>query len=378
MKANTYGLIKTANRCLVLNTIKDYGPITTEDLVFQTRLSRPTILSLLKSLEEENIVFKSGYAENAVGRQPALFSLNNKSYFAIGIDCDLPPVRLAISDLSGNIIYSRQWEMDMDESVQSITESLSQNINASIKETNLNYDSIIGLGLGLPAIVNINENKAVRVDRVPEWRNFSLKDVLTEKTGLEIYTRNDAHLLSMVEMSFLDKQVQNALYIVHRSGIGMSIFINGKLYEGSFGNAGYIGHTCINIDGNSCECGNSGCLETYCSKRAIIKDYYEKTKTKKTYHDIIALADQKEDNAIAVLESAGRYLGCGIANTVKLFDATHVVLGDLDCSEENPFYKSIQTAIDKNLAGYTINEIKIIFRYVKRKRIRTWRLPFCN
>lgn len=359
MKPNSYGLIKSANKALVLNTVKEYGPITTEDLVFRTRLSRPTILGTIRELSDDGLLAKAGFAESSVGRQPALFDLNTSKFFAVGIDFDFPPVRLALSNLKGELIYSREWVLDSQEEIPQIISSLIDNIHSSLSEAKIDKKDVIGIGLGLPAILNTNENKAVRIDRIRGWKNIPLKVRIEDATGLEVFSRNDAHLLGMVETSLLGQGVNNSLYVVHRSGIGMAVFINGKLYEGSYGNSGYIGHTVVDIHGPQCECGNFGCLELYCSKRAIKRAYLDLGGSKESYEGIVERALAGEATAFSVLHDAGTVLGYGISNAVKLFDSTHVIIGDERIEEENPFFTAICDTIHQNTADYAIQPIEV-------------------
>ncbi|MDC7232752.1 MAG: ROK family protein [Spirochaetales bacterium] len=357
MKPNSYGIIKSANKLLVLNTIKKSGPKTTEDLVYSTRLSRPTILSIIKELTKDGLICKSGFAESNVGRQPALFDLDTKTLFAIGIDFDFAPVRLAVSNLKGEIIYNREWRVEGDWDVPDIVNSVIKNIQESLMECNLESDSVIGIGLGLPAILKIQDNKAIRIDRIQGWEDIPINERITEATGLNVFSRNDAHLLGMVEVSYLNDDAKNILYVVHRAGIGMAVFIDGKLYEGNFGNSGYIGHTKIELNGKQCECGNTGCLELYCSKRSITDEFF-KSKEAKEYDEIVSLASRGNKKAVSILREAGMALGYGIANAVKLFDATHVIIGDVG-SEDNPLFQSAKSVILESTESFSIQTVQV-------------------
>ncbi len=366
MKANSTHLIKKANRCLVLNTIMEYEPMTIEDIVYKTRLSRPTVLNLIKDLTIDKIIIKSGFEETMGGRHPALYSFNTKFYFVMGIDLDLPPARLTISDLKGRNIYSRKWEIGLDSDINAIIESLVNNIEESLKESHIDKTSVIGIGVGIPGIVDTRENNAVKIDRVHGWINVPINKILNEKTGINIFIRNDAHLLAMVEKRMLNIKGENFLYVVHRSGIGMAVFINNSLYEGAHGNSGYLGHASININGEKCECGKAGCLEIYCSKRAVINNYLIQNNPKKssnysslTFNDILIKADNGDKIAYKILQEAGRHLGLGISNAIKLFDVSTVIIGDLICNKNNIFFTSIYDTIKTNTNLYAINEINL-------------------
>jgi predicted NBD/HSP70 family sugar kinase len=366
VKANHSTIIKTANRFLILNTIKDYEPVTVEDIVRKTHLSRPTVLTLLKELTEGRLISKCGFAESMGGRQPALFAIDTSSYYAIGIDMDYPPIRLMISNLKGEKVYSRKWELHYGVDIPQIVESIVHHIEESIRESGIDRQAIIGVGLGMPAIINATDNAAVRIERIEGWVNIPIHTAITDRTGLKVYVRNDAHLLAMVEKKLLNIKEANFLYVLYRSGIGMAIFINNALYEGNFGNSGYIGHTAIHANGERCECGKRGCLELYCSKRAIVKQYkaavgsvHEGAGQELTFDSVIEKADHGDPHAMHVLEAAGKIFGLHLSNAIKLLDVSSVIIGDLSCGEANIFYRTIYETIKINTSDYAIQEVTV-------------------
>ena len=350
--ANTSKIVKKANKHLVLDTIKVFECVTVEGIINHTGMSRPTVLNILKELTEQELVIKSGFAHADVGRQPMLYSINANGYVAIGIDVDSPPVILDVANLNGEPIYTAAWDIEKDQPVDEIIEVIVENINKAILETGISRERIIGIGLGLPAVINVRKNKAVRISRIKGWIDVAVDKIIQEKTGIDVFVRNDAHLLSIAEYS-IQKEFDNMLYLVHRAGIGMSVILKGKLYEGSMGNAGYIGHTVLVPNGNQCDCGNKGCFETYCSKRAITEEYQQKTGHLLPYREIVEMA--KEQNTIAgeIFVNAGYYLGVGISNIVKLFDIPLVVLGDMECDENHIFFKSIQKSLIENMRSFS-------------------------
>jgi predicted NBD/HSP70 family sugar kinase len=356
--ANTSRIIKKANQHLLFHTIKEYEPITIEEIIRKTRLSRPTVLTLLDELLNRKIVQKAGFGESMGGRQPVLYSLDASTYFAVGIDFEFPPVRIVFSDIKGNIVYSGKWEQEYGDKIQDITENILSEIEKGMRELGIRKENIIGAGVGISGTVDINENVPVSVARIPEWDRTPINNIIQERAGFPVYVRNDAHLVGMVEKS-LSKNLDNFLYIAYRTGIGAGVFINGKLYDGEFGNPGYIGHTAVDPDGEKCLCGNYGCLELYCSKPAIEKRYKELTGKKARYADIIERSDAGDATAAEVLERAGRYFGTAIANMIKLFDISNVVIGDILCSEDNIFFKTIAGTIRKNVSAYALKEVII-------------------
>ena len=56
------------------------------------------------------------------------------------------------------------------------------------------------------------------------------------------------------------------------TGVGGGIIIDGKIHHGRTNIAGEWGHHCLHTEGNSCYCGNKGCVETYISGPALEKN----------------------------------------------------------------------------------------------------------
>lgn len=366
MKANNSRIVKKANKFLVLEVIRKFSCVTVEGIVDSTNLSRPTVLNILKELTEESLVVKSGFAPAEIGRQPVLYSINTHGFFAIGIDVDDPPVHLAVSDLNGELVYSVDWQIDAGDTVDAIVQALVDQIRKAIEVTGIEVRKVLGIGLGLPAVMDINQNRTAIISRIKGWMDIPVARLIQEKTGIEVVVRNDAHLLGAAELSFIDSR-EDVLYIIHRSGIGMAIYLNGELYEGGFGNSGYIGHTVIRADGRQCDCGQLGCLETYCSKRSIVERYRETTGRSLAYIEIVREAETAEGAARTVLVEAGEAFGIGISNAIKHFDISTVIIGDLKIDEKHRFYQAIHDSVKRHTANYLITPPRILLGKLDEK-----------
>lgn len=364
MKANTGIIVKKANSFLVLDTIRKNGLITIEGIISTTGLSRPTVLTILHGLENREIISKAGYAFAEVGRQPALYAINVDAHFAIGIDIDGPPVHLAVSNLNGDLLYSASWENDFDDSLDKIANDLVQQIDLATSTLKISTKQILGIGLGLPASVDINANRAFNLSRLTALKDAPIDQIISAATGLDVIVRNDAHLSCLAEKKNLNN-IDDMLYIVHRTGIGLAILLDGKVYEGQTGNAGFIGHTTTDLHGRKCSCGSNGCLEALSSKRAIREIYHEHTGIWLTYQEILKEADNGNKAAVDIFKEAGEFFGLGIANLIKIMDIYTVVIGDLGCDERHIFVKSINKSVKFHLATFLKKQPKIIVGKLK-------------
>ena len=83
---------------------------------------------------------------------------------------------------------------------------------------------------------------------------------------------NDANLGALAEAAFgAGRGARDLVYLKVASGIGAGLILNGRLYRGSGGLAGELGHVLVDPEGIVCRCGNRGCLETVAAAGALVR-----------------------------------------------------------------------------------------------------------
>lgn len=341
--ANTATIAKKANTTLVINAVRSSGALTIEEIAARTQMSRPTAVSIVRQLEAEHVLKRAGHASSEVGRQPVLYSIDDSTHFAIGIDIDGPPARIVLVDLAGNVHQSTEWSFSDHDELSSIVEVLVEQVQFACSAAGVAAERVLGIGLGLPASIDVDHNLAVNLSRLEALRGAPIADLLHQATGIPVLVRNDAHMIALAEAH---SPHEDFLYIIFRTGVGMAVVIGSEVFEGESGNAGFIGHTVIDPHGPLCACGARGCLEAIVSKPAIVASYEALAGTHLEYQSILENAVHGDQRALEVLDTAGRWLGMAIANLVKTFDIYSVVLGDLGCDETHPFFTSIATTAD--------------------------------
>jgi predicted NBD/HSP70 family sugar kinase len=260
-----------------------------------------------------------------------------------------------------------------NESDQTIMVYLTELCKRTIADVGVPKDQYIGLGIGLPGIIDLRSNSSILMERMSHGDvRINIAEELEKAIGIHVYIRNDVHLLALVEKYlYLDKSEKNFLYIALRSGVGMAIFKDGKLLEGNMGNAGYIGHTMIDCNGKQCVCGKRGCLEIMVNSDYLIEEYNAIRKTKGLSQNIVEcknwtflemfskLAEKGDDAAAEVVRMAGRSLGYGVANVIKILDFTSVILGGFPKESQDLLLGSVEESIRENIHRYIMTEVKI-------------------
>ena len=284
---------------------------------------------------------------------------NVNAAYAMGIDLEFPKVRMAISNLEcENICFSvRIYPKDADK--DQVLQLMKQQIDDLLLESGIDKNRLLGVGIGVPGVIDYKNNYSVFFERINGWENVLIGDIIQEYIGKPVYICNDVNLISWAERKVAHlEDIKNMLYIIIRSGIGMAIWNDGSLMQGEMGNSGRIGHMTVDKNGLQCKCGNRGCLGLYTSEKSMIRMYGELTgKELKWAGELFPLAEAGDAAALQVFETCGRYLGTGIVNVANLFDISEVVLST--SFDSSYILKSAQYALDARKMNTIRREVKV-------------------
>src|SRR5918997_1131518 len=110
--------LRRLNRRRVINALRQHGMISRAEIARRTGLSRTTVSSLVSELQSDGLVVEREEAGAAHGEQggrpPILLSFDVSAGAAVGIDFGHSHVRVAVSDLSSNILAERAAPVDID------------------------------------------------------------------------------------------------------------------------------------------------------------------------------------------------------------------------------------------------------------------------
>jgi len=184
-----------------------------------------------------------------------------------------------------------------------------------------------------------NANEIVtQAPNLPSLNQFQLKPALEERFGIPLLLENDANA-AVVGETWLGaaKGARNVICITLGTGVGGGIILDGKLYRGTHGIAGEVGHTSLDpFNGPECKCGNRGCLEMFASATAIVRMTLESLNNYPdsvlqechlTAATVFEAGKQGDPLALHIFQTVGAYLGVGIANVINALGPEVVVVG---------------------------------------------------
>ena len=198
-----------------------------------------------------------------------------------------------------------------------------------------------GLGIGAPGPLNRETGTVIQSPNLG-WRNFPLRDLISNAVNLPAVLDNDANCATYGEWWLgAGRNVDTLIGLTLGTGIGGGIVLNGEIFHGVSDAAGEIGHMTIEANGRKCPCGNYGCLEAYASGPAISRRATEGLEagqeslltdlvggnleliTAATVYEAVVNGDPYAND---VMRETAKFLGAGIANIINIFNPHMIVI----------------------------------------------------
>jgi glucokinase len=188
------------------------------------------------------------------------------------------------------------------------------------------------LGLAVPGLLDPEAGRVERSPNLPWLDGLPLRDGLAERLGVEpaaVQLVNDASAAAAGERwQGAARDATDALVLTLGTGIGGGLLLGGAVELGPSGQAGEVGHLCVDPAGPPCGCGRRGCLETLASASAARERALERGLPADAPGDLVLLAERaraEDGPERELLLEVGRDLGRGLAPALLLLDLTTFV-----------------------------------------------------
>ncbi|MFD0977275.1 ROK family transcriptional regulator [Salinimicrobium gaetbulicola] len=354
----------------ILQSLYFGGSKTNTEICELFNISSPTSIRLLNQLITEGWVKKEGLGKSAGGRKPDLYKLKEDSFYVMGVQMERFKIKMAIFDNHNNKIAEYEDLPFQIETEASVVDHLYEKANELLKDSKIDLDKLLGIGVSMPGLVSSSEGKNFTYF-IKEEETESLEEVLKKKFKKPVFILNDAKSACLAESNFgLAKDRKNVLVISMDWGIGLGVIVDGKVYQGSSGFAGEFGHIPLIDDGLLCHCGKRGCLETVASGLALVRmaqagikngestilnKLSEKELEKLQPQTVIKAANQGDQFAINILSEIGIHLGKGIAILIQLFNPEIIILEGKFASAQ----QFITTPIQHSINTYCMAQLRV-------------------
>lgn len=265
-------LMKQSNRRLVFSVIHRNGAISRAEIAKLSGLSAMSVGRIVDDLICLGAVVEaeSGGTDSQMGRKPKSLSITPDSFCSVGIEIGGEGVDAGVINFEGRVI--RRIHCQAELKAMPVPEAL-KTVAGTIREIfaeSGDLPIISTAGIVCPGWV---DNGVVRFSKSLQWENVDILSELRKMTGIgNLAIDSEAKARAVAEDLFgLGKNCETSVVLHIGSDIGSAAMIRHSLYRGRENRAGNIGHICVEPDGNPCDCGRRGCLQTVLSENALLR-----------------------------------------------------------------------------------------------------------
>lgn len=324
--------VRQRNRTQALRSIILSGQTSRAELARESGLSVASVTNLVSELISEGLIVEAGSVASSGGRPVTLLAPNPSGAYFLGADVGERGVAVELFDLSMTRV-DREFRGGREgEPIEAIATDLDEAIEALRDRNPEAWDRLVGIGLGLPGIVeHDSQGRQVLYAQSLGWPPIPVSELVTH--DIPIFAENGAKTQAMAELwDGAARGVSEALVVLLGRGVGLGIVTGGELAHGLTSSAGEWGHVKIVRDGKLCRCGGRGCVEAYVGADAILDSWREaggvfEGSGWRAIGELLE-ADQAGDPvAVAVVAELVATLGSALGGLVNLTNPERVVIG---------------------------------------------------
>jgi glucokinase len=257
----------------------------------------------------------------------------------IGVDLGGTSIKVGICDEQGKLVQTYEGPTGADLGAEVVLERIAEYVRKIVEESPYTWDQVAGIGAGLAVFMDIPEGFEKFSPNL-QWHNVPAKKKLEEKLGKTVKIDNDANVAALGEAwAGAGAGIPNVVCYTLGTGVGGGIIINSKIYQGSLGMAGELGHMAIvpDIEAINCGCGQIGCLETVSSATGIVRmanDAVERGEStsmallkKIEAKHVFDAAKSGDEVALRIVNRAAYYIGRSMAVLAVVINPKRFIIG---------------------------------------------------
>lgn len=329
--AGTPELLKRMNSSVLLETIRERGPISRPALAEITGLSLPTVNARVRRLVEAGYASEVGKGESRGGKLAGLVEFNGSFGYVAGIDLGGSQVSVSLSDAAGQPVAFERRLLDKPVGGAKVAAAASEALGRTLSEHRLAASDLMVVGVSVPGVVDPATGEVTAAANIPDWQDSRPLDRLEKDIARPLVVENNVNAAIVGERwRGAARGVGDAVFVAVGAGIGAGILVGDRLHRGWRGGAGEVGLLRELHDDSPSPRGTLGPLERRASGPGIAARYREFAGIADedlTAQSIFEKAAAGDAIARRVVDETVSFLAGGVVNICAVLAPELVVLG---------------------------------------------------
>lgn len=355
------------------------GDFSIAEFSKELNASIPTVTRLIGELIDDGFLEDLGKTGTSGGRRPSIYGLNQSAGYFVGTDVRRHHVSVAVTNFKGKLVDYKEDIPFVLEGTEESLRSLAELMRKNTDSLGIEQEKVLAYGINLTGRVNHETGYSFSYFL---GEDKPLSQVLENELGAPVFLENDSRAMAYGEYICGEANNERDMLFINLSwGLGMGMIIDGKLSYGKSGFSGEIGHFPMLNNGQICQCGKIGCLETGASGSALHRIFLEKLKEGKVssisakfpnpedidIEDILGALMEEDMLAIECVEEIGAVLGQAIAGLINIFNPELVVIGGRLAIAKDYLMLPIKSAINRHSLIIVSKDTNIKFSKLGKK-----------
>ncbi len=236
------------NKSIILNYLRENASASRAKIARDLGISAPTTSKIIDEFISEDFVVELGKNISTGGKKATKLGFNTKYGSVIGVDLGKDRIRIARSDMGGQIlekhigfeIYFK--DKDLLKKIKNEIQLFIDNIKPGKVNGNKVSAELKSICIGIPADIDSESGRVLASSLFVDWQGLNLKEIFSKYFKMKIFVEN-AKDMSAIGEKYLggSKDYKNFVNLEIGEGIGAGIIIDDQLYKGSCFSAGQVG-----------------------------------------------------------------------------------------------------------------------------------------
>ena len=268
--------------------------------------------------------------------------------YAVGVDLGGTNLKVALVERGEGIVRQTVLPSEAERGPEAVLDQIAEGVARVVLELEA-HGRVEGVGIGAPGVASHDRSTIAHSPNFPGWESVELPPLLGPRlaaAGVDvagpIVAENDANVAGLGSAFYgAGRDFDSFVMVTLGTGVGGAIIVENRLFRGTTGAAGEIGHMSIDYEGPYDRAGVAGAIEAYLGQKFLSHHARYQLLARETGlhetagHDLEHVTPQRvhaaalagDKAAQEVLAWAGHKLGVLLGSVVNLLDIRKVVVG---------------------------------------------------